>query len=726
VITNGPIYSTLLAEEAAKSTPYDPEALKVIFSTVTNLQKQPTSSDRPGMLLGMIQSGKTRTFLGVIALAADNGFDLFIVLTKGTKALTTQTYERLKKAYETPIDSDDLRVFDIMTLPKLTPREQRIPLIIVAKKEKRNLERLNEALFNTYPFALRRTLIIDDEADFASVGFRRPKGEQAEVQAIMKLIAALRNGLQNSSFLQVTATPYSLYLQPAKQAPGQGPEFRPVRPTFTELVPIHDKYVGGKVYFEDSQEPDSVASAFFTPVKPEELATLHHSDRRKFRHEEALTHSGIDTLRHAVVTFIVGGVVRRLQAKHAKEKPGKYSFIIHTESSRNAHAWQENIIDTLIAKIREAAEGGTGRFVELVQASYDDIAKSIGFSGGWMPSFAEVLDEVSEDLSAVQVEKVNTDNEVKNLLDRDGQLELRNKLNIFIGGKILDRGLTIRNLIGFYYGRRANRFQQDTVLQHARMYGARPKADLAVTRFYTSAEIYQVMAAIHEFDAGLRAAILAGGHSQAVVFIRKEGSTIIPCSPNKILLSTLTTLRAGKRLLPVGFQTGYKTHILKTVHAIDDFVMSKLDPSNPDAPILISLKDADRLIDLVRSTFEDKGDFGYEWDVEAFKASMEYVSNLSKNPKEKGNVFLLARRDRDSVRIREGGRPFNAPDTAQREGAIAKDFARTAPMLMMFRQKGGKENGWRDCPFWWPVLYMPQEMGTVVFASDVNDYDEDV
>lgn len=724
MITDGPIFSTLLSE--AESRPYGPESLRVIASTVENLQRLPTSSDRPGMLLGMIQSGKTRTFLGVIALAADNGFDLFIVLTKGTKALTTQTYERLKKAYETTIENDDLRVFDIMTLPKLTPREQRIPVIIVAKKEKRNLERLKSALFKTYLFKTRRALIIDDEADFASVGFRRPKGEEAQVQAIMHLISEVRNGLPKSSFLQVTATPYSLYLQPSPPVPGQGAEFMPVRPAFTELVPIHDEYVGGKVYFEESQDPNSVASALFTPVKPEELDILHHADRRRFKVEEALTHGGIEALRHAVITFIVGGVVRRLQAKHAKEKPSKYSFIIHTESSRKAHAWQEQIVDTLIDKVRAAAESGTARFEELVRAAYDDVARSITLAGGWLPPFEEVFAEATEHLARVQVEKVNTDNDVKNLLDRDGQLELRNRLNIFIGGQILDRGLTIRNLIGFYYGRRANRFQQDTVLQHARMYGARSRQDLAVTRFYTSAELYRVLGTIHEFDAGLREAFMAGGHSAGVVFIRREGSRIIPCSPNKILISTLTTLRAGKRLLPVAFQTGYKTYVFQHVAALDGFIASKLKPDAPEAPVLVSLAAAEHLIDLVYETFEDTNDFGYEWDVEAFKASMEYVSRLSPDAEERGMLYLLARRGRDNVRIRDSGRPFDAPDTAHVEGAIAKTVAKTAPMLMMFRQNGTKERGWRDCPFWWPVLYMPQRMGTVVFASDINDYDEDL
>ena len=42
--------------------------------------------------------------------------------------------------------------------------------------------------------------------------------------------------------------------------------------------------------------------------------------------------------------------------------------------------------------------------------------------------------------------------------------------NLFIGGQILDRGITINNLIGFYYGRNPKKFQQDTVLQHSRMY----------------------------------------------------------------------------------------------------------------------------------------------------------------------------------------------------------------------------------------------------------------
>lgn len=128
----------------------------------------------------------------------------------------------------------------------------------------------------------------------------------------------------------------------------------------------------------------------------------------------------------------------------------------------------------------------------------------------------------------------------------------------------MDRGITIGNLIGFYYGRNPKTFQQDTVLQHSRMFGYRLLEDLAVTRFYTTSIIYDVMKKIHEFDSALRQAFENGGHDKGVVFIQKDPKNkIIPCSPNKILLSRTTALKPLKRLLPVGFQTGYKTYITK-------------------------------------------------------------------------------------------------------------------------------------------------------------------
>ena len=159
------------------------------------------------------------------------------------------------------------------------------------------------------------------------------------------------------------------------------------------------------------------------------------------------------------------------------------------------------------------------------------------------------------------ITKVNSERQVEELLDAEGQLRLRTPLNVFIGGQILDRGVTIANLIGFFYGRRPQIYQQDTVLQHSRMFGFRPLEDLAVTRFYTEPAIYTAMRRMHESDVALRQTI-ERNPDQPVVFIQRDpAGRIRPCSPNKILISNTTTLRPFKRILPIGFQTDVRTRV---------------------------------------------------------------------------------------------------------------------------------------------------------------------
>ena len=95
---------------------YGPEEQSVIQSTVYELLGSDTTS-KPGMLLGKIQSGKTKTFLGIVALAFDNGFDIAVVLTKPTTALAKQTYKRVSKEFAEFIECDDVKVYDILEIP---------------------------------------------------------------------------------------------------------------------------------------------------------------------------------------------------------------------------------------------------------------------------------------------------------------------------------------------------------------------------------------------------------------------------------------------------------------------------------------------------------------------------------------------------------------------------------------------------------------------------------
>src|SRR6266851_4279761 len=491
-----------------------PELRKAVEEVLDQLQKEATSTQRPGILLGRVQSGKTRAFLGVIARAFDRGYDIAVILTKGTKSLAEQTLSRVKEDFREFIIADQVDVFDILAVPDLTPYELNRKLIFVVKKEDDNLRRLLSLFLEQYP-ALRNksVLIIDDEADLASVSFRKTAGIST-AGVISQQIDQLRESVTKSAFLQVTATPYALYLQPDDEVIVNGTTlFKPKRPAFTVLLPTHSKYAGGDEYFQKSAEPDSSAFYFYREVPLAERDALKQEDRRRFQIDRVLTDRNAAVLRDAVVTFLVCGSIRRLQQRAAGQWPQKYSFLFHTEQSRSSHEWQERVAMAVRDALVDQAREDSPLFHELVRAAYMDLRRSIELEGVSVPSIEDVMKAVVDSLETGQlmITKVNSDNDVKKLLADDGQLKLRTPFNMFIGGQILDRGITISNLIGFYYGRNPNRFQQDTVLQHSRMYGARSTADLAVTRFYAPQHVYQVMKRIHEFDVALREAYESGG-----------------------------------------------------------------------------------------------------------------------------------------------------------------------------------------------------------------------
>jgi hypothetical protein len=712
--------SSKFYETLARERDDSPDLQQCIGRTVDQLLKLDTSAGRPGILLGKIQSGKTRAFLGVIADAFDKGYELAVVLTKGTVSLAEQTMRRIEKDFGSFIQADKVQVFDIMSLPtNLTKYHLNQKLILVVKKEDDNLKRLFNALKSQYPqLSLKKLLIIDDEADFASVTLRKANGE-ITLGVISQKIDELRSLVTNSSFLQVTATPYSLYLQPEKAVLKDGqPLFKPRRPAFTELLPIHPHYVGGDYYFEKNSEPDSPAYYFYEEVPMPERETLKKQDGRRLTLESVLTEKNVRILRRAIMNFVVGAAIRRLQQERAGEPTQKYSLLVHTEQSRDAHTWQENIITQLRNQLEEAASKNTSVFRELLGEAYEDIEKSVKVAGSEMPGVTDLEKNVRDALAGqfLQITKVNSDGDVKDLLDSEGQLKLSTPMSLFIGGQILDRGVTIRNLIGFYYGRNPQKYQQDTVLQHSRMYGARPQADLSVTRLYAPRQTYQVMQKIHQFDSALREGFLNKEYDQGVYFIQKDPKDkLVPCSPNRLLFSKLTSIRPGGRLLPVGFQTVYKSYGNKRLDELDR-MMAKVYGTQYGKVLLISLIEALHLAQLAFANMEYDPNEDYDDERKGLLASLEHLSIHATHPHNKGKVGLIAQVSREIEREHDG-RISNSPDSYQEKG-VARQAANDIPVLLMLRQNGKQSGGWRDLPFWWPVIFVPETAVTSVFAAE--------
>lgn len=695
----------------------DDELAGCIERVVNQLQDTGTSGDRPGMLLGKIQSGKTRAFVGVIARAFDKGFDIAVVLTKGTKTLSAQTVARLTGDFRDFIDEDEFLVFDIMQQPgNLTRSEQRRKIVIVSKKQADNLRRLIEFFQVGYPdLKDKNVLLIDDEADLASIRFVRKKGTaDIEQGTIADQIDCLRGLVAKLAFLQVTATPYSLYLQPDNY-PEDSYVFKPKKPAFTELLPIHSGYVGGNDYFIPQDTEDS-RSFLFVEVSNAEQDALRKPDQRRIKQENVLTSENTQGLLRAIATFILAVCVRRWQQADAQERKRKYAMIIHNDTQVRAHAWQNQVIDWVFKAISDAANTDPSILNPLFNDAFADLEKSVKADRGHMPPKEEAIQSFLDALQGDDVvrETVNKDNDVMALLDEKAELRLRTPFNIFVGGNILDRGITIPNLIAFYYGRNPKTMQADTVLQHSRMYGNRNRRDLAVTRFYTSQDVFDRLYTINGFENALREAFENGAHEKGVVFLQADSARRVkPCAPNKVLLSNVVAIKPNGLYLPTSFQTQSGREMTKLQNELDNLIPPEAIDTHKF--VEISLELTLKITSLIEKTLVfSTNDF--EWD--AMRGLIDYYSDIRDGGD--GKVLILA----------EKGRRLNREKSGDKSGlsilggsgvlrSIVAEPSRSKPALILLQQEGTKEQGWSGHKFWWPILAAPATVEPCVFATKV-------
>ena len=680
-----------------------------------------SSNAEPGLLLGKIQSGKTRTFITALALAFDNDFDLALVFTKGVKVLTQQTVARIKQEFTVASNQDLLHVFEIMAMPQnLPPALVSQKLVIVCKKEDDNIKLLHRVLDEVYTsLKQRRCLVIDDEADFASVGYRRDGG--VVVSAVIPLqIDRLRQLMQRITVLQVTATPYSLYLQP-NAVPEETGLTQPIKPSFTHVVPEGPGYVGGEVYFEKSQIPGSLEELFHVGVPLAEMEVLRREDRVMFRIEDCLASPQIENFRRAIVSFVLAGFIRRWQAQRANVSAlPKYAFIVHSETAKRSHLWQVTLTERIRDELRKGGPDGK-RLRELVHTALGDLGESVKRAGleapqlGLeIPSLDEAVTGVYSALDAFMVHKVNSETQINALLNpTNGELDLVAHYNVFVGGNILDRGVTVPNVIGFFYGRRPNTSQQDTVLQHCRMYGYRPFGDLAVTRFYTTAGIYASMQMIHEFDKALRTEIEAGRQLEGIYFLRADSQgRVRACGPQKVLASRVETIvpKTQKLILPLGFDVRDDSANPRATEWIDNTLQSQFGDVAEPGPRYgeLSAQDANGILEHIKKSLDLSGTDG--WDSKGHGALLKYLATHAGGAP---TISICVIRGSSQPRVRPDGRLQNY-FVYQRQVDAARQHLAGRPGLLLVRQNPGP--GFRPHPFWWPMILVPDNIHPHVFA----------
>ena len=209
------------------------------------------------------------------------------------------------------------------------------------------------------------------------------------------------------------------------------------------------------------------------------------------------------------------------------------------------------------------------------------------------------------------------------------------------------------------------------------------------------------------------------------MFIERDNiGEIRPCAPNKILITATETIRPFSRFLPVGFQTKAKTTIQRTVGKIEE-ILNVLSENDLSRPFLIDFARVIEITNLIESTYEynDRwNNVGYEWDINTFISIIKRLVDNIQSPSLNGRIYCYVQTGRNISRMKNNNTAFtDAPDDGRTDIPTARSVATETPCLIILKQTGLSENGWRDTEFWWPVLIAPGNTRTAIFARETID-----
>ncbi len=487
-----------------------------------------------GLVMGSVQSGKTANMIGLAAMAAHYDWNLIIVLSGTIDNLRKQTRDRffhdLKMSggvswHVLDYTSNPDYFVDIEDKTKYLPEDLSLNIfqdgksshkwhhryVMVCLKNSKRLERLITWLHSNQGKAARlRILLIDDEADQASVNTRKmgevETEEEIERTAVNQFIIDLVNGcdcegkksdspFQAMNYISFTATPYANVLNEAYES-----SLYPKN--FIASLPESKDYFGAKVIFGSCSDDNYPGLNIIRRIPDKEITEL------KKLHDGSA--SVIPTqMKKSIAWFLCSSAVLRVRQY---KKP--ISMLIHTTALQNGHLSEYEILRDWLSK-----EDTKTTLLKLCEDIYkceinaftfDDLKEGYPDYGQLdsinptMPAFSEIKQEISlilssiknilmdEDKSLTYTEDaihLCVDNCKANKYAEDGtflrivyptreQLNAMNKAPVFIimGGNTLSRGLTIEGLVCTYFARNSN--LADTLMQMARWFGYRKDYEL--------------------------------------------------------------------------------------------------------------------------------------------------------------------------------------------------------------------------------------------------------
>ena len=455
--------------------------------------QDPTSGgswDRRGMVIGHVQSGKTANYIGLMAAAADAGYKFIVVIAGIHNNLRKQTQERVDEGFVGKARRHGEKRIDIgVGMEPGYPHPVSIthagikgdfdkkiadssgwklndfskPITVVIKKNVNVLKALLNWLkdMNGQGGGISDVpmLLIDDEADHASINTNKDELDPTKTNSLIRQILAI---FAKSSYVGYTATPFAnIFIHPKAYDEEARQDLFP-RHFIYSLDPPNNYFGPDKVFPERDGENVEPASDILRPI-------LDCEDCIPLSHKEVHDIGGLPpSLRRAICIFVVARAIRNLRGGVGRH----CSMMINVSRFVKIQKTVAEFVSVYVSRLQKEVRlyyrmpDDAGRDNEYMRSLKE--AFSMEYAATCQYDWEKVksgLDEVLQELRIFVVNSKSDETLDYTKYEKDGS----SLTAIAIGGLSLSRGLTIKGLCVSYMYRNTRTY--DTLMQMARWFG---------------------------------------------------------------------------------------------------------------------------------------------------------------------------------------------------------------------------------------------------------------
>lgn len=411
-------------------------------------QKNDPQKNNNVLLVGKVQSGKTSNLEMITALSFDNGFNMVIIYGGYDKELLQQCVDRFSDTFDTENDDNDDAPYlfdsnrDLSFINDVfidNAIEEKRPIIICVMKRPTHLNRVNSFLSSVDTSKIN-AFIIDDEGDQASLNTKKNmfKDEEGNLEGspTYQAICNMKALLNNPIYYAVTATPEANIFQP---------DISELMPSSVHLIQPANLYTGADVFHLNSDNLIKVI---------EEV----NSDSI----EKGIL---IDSLKNAIMYYLIASALMKERNINSSE------MIIHAYREIEGHINLVNVVQNYLDDLAYTFKNNIPYDIDVyfneMKAIYNNeyFSDDILSNNPWNSHLETLIKGVVK--KGVKIVMQNSEGVI------DKKILKHFKYKIYIGGDLLQRGITFKKLVCTFFTRWAKKGTMDTNLQRARWFGYR-------------------------------------------------------------------------------------------------------------------------------------------------------------------------------------------------------------------------------------------------------------